>query len=176
MTTTTKPSPAYRRWHDRIASGTFTHSQCRAYASLVARILAGYEPAGTGTANGRRGRATTLTYEEAVQLAGEIMDRGGMNLTAEHTAIGRKWLDRYGYKLADYYGNLRAFPTADVREHFERFVYRGGHVGVDYWGGEFRRSVPVWHVELDDGRELAYFAEAWQGDPAIAGEWWWVRS
>lgn len=39
-TTTTKPSPACRRWIDRIDTGTFSQSHCRAFARNVYPMVA----------------------------------------------------------------------------------------------------------------------------------------
>lgn len=62
------PSPAARRWAERIDSGTFEHGHVRSFAGLVARMAEGLPYRGDGGVGGCRAHPTTLREHEAVEL------------------------------------------------------------------------------------------------------------
>lgn len=155
-TTTTKPSPACRRWIDRIDTGTFTQSECRAFARNVFPVAApGFL---------RLPPVTTLTADEAETLVGTILT-DGVRLTAEHAAIGLAWLHRYGARPSTWWG--RPFPT-DRLATFSHFTFHGIGWDPDDHGYS---SVPLYRVHFTDGgRSIDYWRRAWQSGGGA--EWW----
>lgn len=149
-----KGSPAFRRWSARIDTGTFTHSQCRAFAKLPARMAGGFDVRGDGSVGNRH--ATTLTEDEASRLVARI-NVTSMRLEADHTAAGLRWLERYGAS-ARIWGEF-PFPV-DRLPSFSHFTYAGEHADAGWY-----RSVPVWRVHFtDDGPWLTYCANSARTD------------
>lgn len=161
-TTTTKPSPACRRWIDRIDTGTFSQSHCRAFARNVYPMVAWSPDALARMVYGRT--PTTLTVPEANSLVNRIFPTG-VRLTDEHTAIGLAWLRKYGARPSTWW--CRPFPTERL-EAFSHFTFAG--IGWDPDDRGFS-SVPLYRVHFTDGgRTIDYWRRAWQSGGGA--EWW----
>lgn len=161
-TTTTRPSPAARRWAERIESGEFTHGQVRTFASLVARMADGLDYKGNGGVG--MGRPTTLTWPESCELADRLM-ASPVGIPDELTATGLAWLRNHAHK------RLPGFP-ADRLDSFERLAYAGEHAPSGW-----RHSAPVWRVHFTDGGPFLTYAvtsariEGMTGQTQTTGNW-----
>lgn len=153
--TTATATRSFKTWTNRIESGVFTKSQCNQFSSAVARIAQGMNP---------HGKEIVLTAEEAEKLV-EAIHEHGVRLTDEHTQQGLDWLRKYGQKVLD-------LPS-DALDLFSHFSYHGG---VETYGPYDNGSLPLWRINLSDGRAIDYYNAAWQGRPGegLHG-WWWVN-
>ena len=155
------PSPAAKRWADRICVGRFEHGQVRSFASLVARMAEGIEYRGDGYV---AGRPTTLRPDEAVFLVNAIAS-APVDIPDELTETGLRWLRKHGPK------RLPGFPVERL-DSFVRFTYAGEHAPVNDW-----HSVPVWRVHFADGGPFLTYAvtsarvEALTGQRQTEGNW-----
>ena len=138
------PSPAAKRWADRICVGRFEHGQVRSFASLVARMAEGLEFRGNGGTGGS-GKPTTLQPDEAGFLVGALA-ANPVDIPAELTATGLAWLRKHAAK------RLPGFPVERL-DSFVRFTYAGEHAPVSPW-----HSVPVWRVHFSDGGPFLTYA------------------
>lgn len=134
----------YKVWQERIASGTFTKSECQQYAAVIARTLKGREP---------RGKRTNLTLDMCIMIDAILRQNQGVTLTEEHTAQGLAWIgSRQG----------RAFFGENAQQHilsaFDHFRFMGdAEIGPN-------NSTPVWRIMLKwgDGRMIDYTTASWQ--------------
>jgi hypothetical protein len=158
------PSPAAKRWADRICVGRFEHGQVRSFASLVARMAEDLEFLGNGGLGGHRARPTTLRPDEAVFLVNAIA-ANPVDIPAELTETGLRWLRNYAAE------RLPGFPVERL-DSFVRFTYAGEHAPVNDW-----HSVPVWRVHFTDGGPFLTYAvtsarvEGLTGQRQTEGNW-----
>ena len=139
------PSPAARRWAERIDSGTFEHGHVRSFAGLVARMADGLPYRGDGGVGGRRAHPTTLRRNEAAELV-RLLAARPVGIPDELTATGLRWLRNYAGE------RLPGFPVGRLAD-FERFTYAGEHAPSGGW-----HSVPVWRVHFADGGPFLTYA------------------
>lgn len=156
------PSRIYRVWHDRIASGRFTKSECAQFTHSAVRMAQSHSP---------KGKRTNLTPWEAVDLVEALRSRGGVTLTDDHTAQGLAWLERHGAKVLGWTRGQHEHVLSD----FSHFTYQGEAV-VD--GSHGQTTLPIWRVHLRCGTVLSYYnaawqSQAWDGSP-VQSAWWWV--
>lgn len=139
------PSPAARRWAERIDSGTFEHGHVRSFAGLVARMAEGLPYRGDGGVGGCRAHPTTLREHEAVELVRLLAERP-VGIPDELTVTGLRWLRTYAGE------RLPGFPVERLAD-FERFTYAGEHAPSSGW-----HSVPVWRAHFADGGPFLTYA------------------
>lgn len=150
------PSPAARRWAERIDSGTFEHGHVRSFAGLVARMAEGLPYRGDGGVGGHRAHPTTLREHEAVELVRLLAERP-VAIPDELTVTGLRWLRNYAGE------RLPGFPVERL-DDFERFTYAGEHAPSSGW-----HSVPVWRVHFADGGPFLTYAVTSARTAALTG-------
>ena len=135
-------SRIYREWVRRIESGVFSKGQCQQWAAVVYPLSESIEP---------RGKRTNLKDWEARELCQMLWDRGGVSITADHSAQGVAWMQ--SKRVRD------TFP-AWALEEFEKFSYQGDAADIGHGG--WPQYIPVWRVHARDGRWLDYYNGSWQ--------------
>lgn len=142
-----------KTWADRIASGTFTHSEVRSWCSTVGPIARGRYVS----------KRSALTEPEAVILYTAVFDGPGIRLTDSHTTAGLDWIRRNAARRME-----EGFPVEQILRDFDHFTFYG----------DFVDRAPVWRIHLTDGSLLDYCIIPWQSGHydrrPEPGQWRWV--
>lgn len=145
-------SVQYRKWRDRIDSGTFTKSEVNAWCGRSGIA----EMAHTGRPPFH---VTNMTVTEACQLDDRLYARGGVFLTPEHTTEGIDWALCASRKVREQFpsGYLEACSLREVT-----FKFIDGY--CETVAGSARLAItPRYDVTYGAGEAAGRFRYTWRG-------------